>query len=307
VSSKILGPSMGYIDILDASLKHRSFKESQQPSRFNPLRPSAAGYCSRKLAEEYYDYVNGIRRVAEERTPAVSRLLELGSSIEWHGLKLFKQMDLAAIREAFPELHDLKAFDVRYTQQVVEICELGEGARVEGSMDLCFISDKFKAILDFKSKKVKSVAKWKDDWEITNSKYENMDSVERVTETLFYIDDLVAFLEESDDPFLNDNFYQLNAYAMTEFVKARGIDHASLLYYCKNDSRMREMRFRPSEEIAELVRLKFQFVYDAVVKHSDPTLVPQDYEKGSFRCRYCPWKDHCWGNEKRETAKKAKR
>jgi hypothetical protein len=293
----ILGPPVGYVDMLDASLRAKAKAEAAAASRWNPLRPSAAGYCTRKLANEYYDYTHGIRRAAEDREPEASRLLDFGSSVEYHGVRLFKQMDIAAIREEFPELADLKALDVKYTQQVVTICELAPDVRVEGSMDLCFYSEKYRCILDFKSKKVKARGPGRDDWEETDRKLANMDSVQRVSDTLFYVDNLVDFLDELEDPFFAHNFVQLNAYATTGFIQERGIDHASILQYCKNDSRIRETRFRPSEEVAEMVRNKFKFVYDAVVNHKDPTLAPMDYELGSIVCAFCPWSKDCYGED----------
>jgi hypothetical protein len=302
----ILGPPVGYVDMLDASLRAKAKEEASLPSRFNPLRPSAAGQCARRLAYEYNDFVHGTRTEAEEKEPTVMRLLDFGSSVEYHGIRLFKQMSMPAIREAFPELSDLKALDVRYSQQVVTICELGPDARVEGSMDLCFMSEKYRAILDFKSKKVKGRGMGRDDWDETTRKLANMQSVQKVSDTLLYIDDIAAFMAEDEDPFgcfMHDNIYQLNAYATTSFIKERGIDHAALLYYSKNDSKMREVRFRPSEEVAEYVKLKYKVVYDKVMS-GEIEDVPKEAEIGSARCGFCPWTNQCQGVDA-DTARKA--
>jgi hypothetical protein len=306
VAPDILGPPVGYVDMLDASLRAKAKREATSPSEYNPLRPSSAGQCARRLAYEYNDYVKGIRTEAEEKEPEIMRLLDFGSSVEYHGIRLFKQMSIEAVREAFPELTDLKALSVRYTQQVVTICELGPDARVEGSMDLCFISEKYRAILDFKSKKVKGRGMGRDDWQETTTKLARMNSVKKVSDTLLYIDDIAAFMAEDEDPFgvfLHDNIYQVNAYATTDFIKSRGIDHASLLFYSKNDSRMREIRFRPSEEVAEYVKLKYKVVYDNVMAGTVEA-VPQEAALGSARCGFCPWTKQCHGVDA-DTARKA--
>lgn len=304
---EILGPPVGYVDMLDASLREKARAEATTAPDYNPLRPSSAGQCARRLAYEYNDYVKGIRTEAELREPAMMRLLDFGSAVEYHGLRLFRQMDIEAIRAAFPEeFSDLEALEVKYTQQVVTVCELAPGQRVEGSMDLCFISKKHKGLLDYKSKKAKPKGPGRDDWNETTSRLARMNSVTKVTDTLLYIDDIGAFIEEDEDPFgvfLHDNIYQVNAYANTEFIKSRGIDHASLIYYCKNDSRMKEIRFRPNADVAEYVKLKYQVVYDNVIAGT-PEAVPQEAELGSARCGFCPWTKQCHGVDA-ETARKA--
>src|SRR5688500_8253847 len=99
----ILGPPIGYVDMLDASLVAKSKGEAEKPFDKMPLRPSAAGTCSRRLALELNDFKNGIRTQAEVKDPNVMRLLDLGNSVEWHMIKLFKQMNLEEVRAVFPQ------------------------------------------------------------------------------------------------------------------------------------------------------------------------------------------------------------
>ena len=281
--------------MLYASLTAKAEREAEQPLDRIPLRPSAAGYCARRLAEDFYDYRQRTRRAAEVKSPETMLLLDFGNSVEYHIIRQFQQMSLEDVRSLLPELKDLTAFRVAYKQQVLDFGDLTEGERMEGSTDMVFISNISKGILDAKSKKDKFWEKWKTDWDKWDLKLEGMATVERHSKTLFWVNDLVAFLDELDDPFFRDNFVQLNFYACTEFVKQRGIDHGAILQYNKNASRMREIRFRPSQEVYDYVKTKFHAVQQAVDVDGDPQLVPKEYEKDSFLCRYCPWSKRCWG------------
>jgi hypothetical protein len=299
----MLGPSLGYIDILDAYLTNKAEKEATSQRTSNPLRPSAAGFCTKKLGFEFMEYRGLAPTQGEVRAPNVSRLLDFGTAVEYHVIRLFERMDLKAVRALVPGLEDLESLRVMYKQQSLSFFPIrddnGKGfpELIEGSTDLVFISNKFRCILDVKSKGSKASRQkgWgRTSWNDDDDKLEEMSSVQRVTETLFYVDDLVAFLDELDDAFLAHNFYQLNLYAMSDFMRERGIDHASILQYAKNDSRMREIRFRPSQTIYDLVKLKFTKVAEAVDVHQDISHLPQDHNKSSLVCKYCTYKTQCW-------------
>ena len=294
----LLGPPTGYIDMMDASLRHKAEREATVPFEKMPLRPSASGYCARRLAEEFYDFRHGIRREAEIKKPDIMRLLDFGNSVEYHGIRLFQQMDMAAIREALPQLSDLKFVRVAYKQQSLDFFELAPGERIEGSIDLVLLTNNSKGAVDFKSKGDRFFKPRFTKWDATDINLEEMRTVERISDTLFWVEDLEGFLSELDDPFFVDNFVQLNLYACSQFLRDRGIDHASIIQYGKNDSRMREIRFKPSMAVYEYVEAKFRAVQRAIDEHNDPTLVMQEFERGSFRCKYCPWKKHCWGKGK---------
>jgi hypothetical protein len=134
--------------------------------------------------------------------------------------------------------------------------------------------------------------------------------VKVIDERGFWVEDLEAFIKDLSDPEgLNDpwlaaNFQQLNIYCMSEFLQERGIDFGFILQFNKNDSRIREIRFKPSAKVLELTKLKFQTVVDAVDKHSDPTHAPRDYTKDSATCRYCPFRRMCWDIKSRGGKKK---
>lgn len=274
----VLGPKVGYIDLMDTA----TLEKVAQPTtrRWNPLRPSAAGYCGRKLAYDFHEYRGNATYEKEHRNADTLRLLDLGNPIEKHVLWQFK---------------DLKSAEVKYTQQVVTFFRLAPDLLIEGSLDLTLISEEYRAIGDVKSKKDKFSSWSKTNWDETTQKLMNMKSVHAVNERVFWVEDLPAFLEELNDPFFSDNFVQLNGYANTDFCKERNIDNAFILQYNKNDSRLREIRFKPSTEVYEKVRAKFTAVQQAVDVHKDPTLVPKEYTLGSIRCAFCARNTECWG------------
>lgn len=291
--SEILGPAVGYVELLDASLTSKSKKDSTATRTSSPLRPSSAGQCARRLAYEFGEYRGLTQPNGEVRDAATARLLELGNSVEYHVIKLFQNLDMSALRTLIP---DLEVFKVSYKQQCVTITPLSDGSIVEGSLDLCFVSNKFKGILDVKSKKDKFSSWSSSNWSETGEKLAKMKSVEMVNDSFYWIADLPAFLDELKDPFLADNFYQLNLYATTDFIKERKFDHAAVLQYNKNDSRMRELRFKPSDEIAQYVKDKFAIVQESVDQRQDPESAPREAQLGSIRCAFCPFSRRCWGD-----------
>lgn len=278
----MLGSKVGYIEILDYRTSEKE-KVNSQKSEYMPLRPSSAGACSRKLAHDLMEYRGFIKYDnKEEKTPEVVRLLSLGHSIEWNLLRQFEQVD---------------DFKLRYKQQVLSFFKLPEtGELIEGSIDAVIVSEKYKCVIDVKSKKEKFSAFYRDDWEEWNERFSKMASVETFGNSCFWIPDLSKFLTELNDPFLSDNFYQLNMYFFDEgdFLQSRGVDHAAIVQYSKNTSRLRELRFKPSKKIYETIKTKYLAVSEAVDKFKDPTKVDKDYSLGSIKCAFCPHKTLCW-------------
>ena len=127
---------------------------------------------------------------------------------------------------------------------------------IEGSVDSCFWSDKYKGIIDYKTKKDKFDKAFKTNWDATDELLSKI--AHKFSETGYYVDNLPKFLDALHfDPYLAANFKQLNGYACTKFLQDRGIDHGCIIQYNKNDSRKREIRFRPSMEVFEQVKQKF--------------------------------------------------
>jgi hypothetical protein len=281
--TKILGPPVGYVDLLN---QHTEAKSSGESKKYMPLRPSSAGKCGRELAYEYDSYKNGTAYPREAMAAETSRIFSLGHSVEYNVNNEFRVV---------PGLQQ------KYKQQVVRMFKLDDGTIIEGSVDNCFFLDhevdgkQYRGIVDFKSKKDKFSSWTKSQWDEFNDKLNRLPSVLRISDTAVWIDDLGSFLQEVDDPFLAANFLQLNFYACTDFIKESGIDHGAIIQYNKNDSRLREIRFRPSQEVFDSVRDKFTRAANAITSGAKPDSVPRDYALGSIKCAFCPFKKQCWG------------
>lgn len=283
----ILGPEKGYVEMLDEATLEAFKKEAAGPRKYYPLRPSSAGKCTRELAYELAEYHGFGKYGVEERKPSVSRLLNLGHHIERHLIQEFE-------RHLAPQGYELKYKQQTVTFFPVTFTKHPEWNRlVEGSLDSCFFSPETRGVVDYKSKGDKFSAYFESKWTETADKLSRMKSVEMVSDIFFKVYDLPAFLEELKDPFFEMNFVQLNGYANSDFLKARGVDHCSILQSNKNDSRLREIRFKPSAEVFEKTRLRFQAAADAV-DLGNPELAPRDYVLGSLKCRFCPFAGQCW-------------
>lgn len=284
---KIPGPETGYTDLLDYATQLKIQERAEQRGSF-PLRPSAAGDCSRKLAYDLMEYRGYAKYEKEVMKPQVHRLLNLGHYIE------------SALIKDFYMLSDV-GMQIRYKQQAVTLFQLDpilkkEQEIIEGQVDLVIWSDKYKCVMDVKSAKDKFSKAFQTGWIETLDKLSNCESVLTLSETAFYIEDLPAFIEEYGDPFLADNLWQLNAYCCSDFFRERGIDHGTILKYNKNDSRLYEIRFKPSIEMMEQLRNKFNKVNKAVAKKK-PEMVEKDFTLGSIKCSFCPYADRCWGKD----------
>jgi len=291
--NKVLGPPVGYTDLLDYAIKQKLTSEKEENSQkkstaYYPLRPSSSGFCGRRLAYELMEYKGLANYDKEILSPQIYRLFDLGYSVEYSVLKMFNMV---------------KLFKVRYKQQSLTCLTMkpvkGEkkGKMIEGSCDAFFISDKFKCIMDVKSAKDSFSRSHKTRWESTLEKFNEMDSLTAISETAWYAGDVLKFVDELGEDFLKENIYQLNLYACSDFVKERGVDHAVIYKYNKNDSRHYEIRFKPSQILADRVKDKFDRVNKAVSENKDPEQVERDYALGAMHCSFCPFKVQCWPHD----------
>lgn len=282
----LLGPATGYVDILDHLTTEKQKKDKAEGKEFqkSPIRPSSAGACTRELYYSFQQYAGQAKYETELMDPATVRLLDLGHSIEYH---LIKQFGLMA-----------GLFDIRFKQQVLSFGHLEAtdpklAQWLEGSLDLVFWSTHHKCVADVKSKKDKFSAFYKTNWDETSEKLRRMRTVSVITDKAFWVEDLEAFLNELNDPFFAANFLQLNLYANSDFLVERGVDHGFIVQYNKNDSRLREIRFKPSRALYEKTKARLQNVVKAV-DTKNPDLAPREFALGSFKCGFCKYKNECW-------------
>lgn len=288
---KILGPEVGYTDLLDLAITEKLQKEADEEAKgnflYSPLRPSAAGYCARRLAYATAEYRGHGYVPKELKSPETYRLLELGHAVEFSALKNFQL---------------LKVMQVKFRQQALAFSEVARGDKdlereiLIGNADFVLWNPKHKALGDVKSKKDKFSSSYKTGWDEDTERFASMDSLIQVSETAFYADDLDELIEELGDDFIVDNLYQINLYAMNDFMQKIGVNHAFVYQYNKNDSRHREIRFRPSAKAAKYVEKKFNAISKAVDK-KEVESIERDFVLGSMRCAFCPYSKKCWGGD----------
>ena len=280
MSTTLIGPSKGYVDLLDeATTKHLiGEQESGRAFQKTPIRPSNAGRCSRALYQDLQMFHGLAKYPRELIKPSLHRLFSLGHSIEWSLLKQF---------------YLLKGFtELRYQQQVLsfEYLEAKQNPKLsqwlEGSLDLVLWSAEHKCVADVKSKgdswNFQSRA-YK--WDADSRKLQSMASVEQISTNSYWANDLDAFLAELGDKFFAANFMQLNLYANSQFLLERGVDHAAIFQYRKNNSDLREVRFRPSRTVYQQTIQKFKNVLQAVDENR-PELAACEYADEG-KCFYC--------------------
>jgi hypothetical protein len=206
-------------------------------------------------------------------------LFDLGHAIESHLIRNIRQ--------------HFKAAEVKFTQQVLDfgmieaVNDVRLSQHFEGSIDLCLYSEKHKCCVDVKSKgDYYDFRKRKTAWDAMDDKFDTMESVTRISDRAVWVEDLIAFLDELDDPFFRSNFVQLNLYLNSDFLKDRGVDHGAIIQYQKNKSKLREIRFKPSKKLYDMTREKMVNVVRAV-DESNIELAPAEYPAGSYKSRYC--------------------
>jgi hypothetical protein len=288
---KIPGPQMGLNQIVDAFTLSIS-EEEAKTMKWNPLRPSSAGKCARELAFEYAQYKGYVPVERQVIEPALARIFSLGHSIEWHVIDHMKR--------AFNKMD--KPIQIKYKQQVVDICQLHDGRDIEGSIDLWLESPDWKCLADVKSKGEKYSSYYKSSWEEFLQKILSTGYAVSIGPDAAYITDLEKFIVAHNDPWFAKNLYQLNLYACSDFATKRGLDFCSILQYGKSTSRLREIRFSPTPAVADNRREMFKLVAKTVDETKDPMQVQKSYVLGSSACGFCDHRAKCWPTD---DAKKA--
>lgn len=283
-----LGPAVSLPAILDLYTKQISEKNAK--SKYFPLRPSSAGKCARRLAYELANFRGKRDDPPEVFEPNVKRLLALGNSVEYHLLGEF----YSAFKEAD------SGMDIRWKQQSLTFFNLPHtGELIEGSLDAVFVAPKWKCVIDVKSTKDNWSSFYKSKWTEKIEEFRKDPLVTEIDESSFYIDDIDAYVKTCNDDSFKSNMLQLNFYFNSDcgFLRKRGVTFCSLLYYSKNSSEVREIRFRPSIGQYEYVKNKFLSVADAVDGQNNPELAPKEATLGSFTCAFCPYAKLCWGDD----------
>lgn len=289
MKNNIPGPAVSFADILN-HYTYESSKERAGDNKYFPLRPSSAGKCGRRLAYDLANYTGLRNDEGEIFEPNVTRLLDLGHSVESHLLKqfyyAFKQAD--------------SGMEIKYQQQNMSFFTLPHSGKfLEGSIDAVFVSPKWKCVVDVKSAKDSWSSYYKSKWAEKVEKFRASKYTEEIGENCFYIDNIDKFLEEDNDSSFRANVLQLNFYFNSDcgFLRKRGVTFCSLLYYSKNSSEVREVRFRPSVNLYKYVKDKFLEVDQAVCRDKKPELVEKEYTLGSFDCAFCPYAKACHGEK----------
>jgi len=288
---KIPGPQMGLNQIVDAFTLAIS-EEEAKTMKWNPLRPSSAGKCARELAFEYAQYKGYLPVERQVVEPALSRIFSLGHSIEWHAIDHMKR--------AFAKMPT--PIQIRYKQQVVDICVLHDGSVIEGSIDMWLDGGDWRCLADVKSKGEKFSSYYKSSWEEFLQKVLNTGFAKSIGEDAAYITDLPKFIVAVNDPWFARNLYQLNLYACSEFAQKKDITFCSIIQYGKNTSRLREIRFSPDLALAENRREMFKLIAKTVDETKDPMQVQKSHVLGSSACGFCDFRAKCWPDD---DAKKA--
>jgi CRISPR/Cas system-associated exonuclease Cas4 (RecB family) len=273
-------PEVGIVDLFDAAILQKQDEEIAANKSFGfPLRPSASGKCARALAYELHEHYGHAKYEPEVKNASTIRLLEFGHDIERHVLNMMKRAGI---------------FQIKYQQQVVTFCELEDGRLIEGSVDFVAVFDDYAMIGDVKSKGVKWSAGYASSWEEDTAKYQKLTTLKQISDNAFYAEDVEAFLAELNDSSIRMNVMQLNGYACTDFMQARGIEYAFLLQYNKANSTLREIRWKVSPKLADYVHEKFKAIHKAITSNAGPEAIDREEVLGSMSCAFCRFKTNCW-------------
>lgn len=286
MSNPIPGPDIGLNEIIDAF----TVNPFDGKAKTSPLRPSSAGKCEMELGYEYMEYRGHADYPPEEKKASVTRLLNLGNSIETHANY--------AAQDAFKLMG--QPIKIKYKQQTVTLFRLEHNnAMIEGQIDLYLETDEWHCLPDWKSKGDKYSQFYKSSWDEFIEKLTSTGHATKFGEDAVYITDLAQFIDAEADVFFNANLYQLNAYAHSDFIQERIRNttkpfFCSILQYNKNDSRIREIRFSPSREVFERVQKKYNKVAKTVEETKSTEGLRKDYVFGSMKCGFCRFKNQCW-------------
>lgn len=278
---QIPGPQFGLNEIIDALTQTVIEKNDK---KYSPIRPSSAGKCTRELGYEQMEF-RGLKSYPKEsKASSVHRLLNFGHSVERHVIdEMYK---------AFAQ--NEKPIQIKYKQQTLSFGRLPDGTNLEGSMDLAIEGENFKMVCDIKSKGDKYSSYFRSSWDEFVEKLLNTGFAVKFGEDAVYITDLEKFLSSGFDPFFCNNLYQLNFYACNQFLVERGYNLASVIQLNKNDSRLREVRFTPSQAVAASTMNKFSKVVEVIDRDKSPEALPKDYSLGSMKCGFCPFRSECY-------------
>ncbi len=285
--NNIPGPAMGLNEIIDGLTAELIQEKADGPSLYNPLRPSSAGKCEKELGYEFMQYRGLAKYQTEANRPSVNRLLNLGNAVE---RQLFYDM-----ADAFKKAPS--RVDIKYKQQTLSFFQFHDGAWLEGNIDGVIQTEHWKILIDIKSKGDKYSQFYKSSWDEFIEKLVNTGYAQKFGDDAVFITDLEKFIETEQDAFFNNNLYQLNFYACNPFLKERGINLASIVQYNKNDSRIREIRFVPSEAVYEKTKAKFLKVAATVDQDKSVEGLNKEYVLGSSKCGFCSFRKECWPEE----------
>lgn len=273
----MIGPKESFCDLIDKTLLDE-YNSSVQTSF--PLRPSASGYCQRKLAYQVAEFYGHRKQVKEERRPNSIRLLSLGHHIETHVISYIER---------------LPDWIVGHKQQSVNLFKLDSGRWISGSIDFTLTSKdgQHRAIADCKSVGDRWSSSYSSKWDERAAMYDRMSSLQKFGDSAWYADDLGAFLSEIGEDPLYANTIQVNAYLHSSWARELDFQFGVIYRYHKNASKHQEIRFRPSEDIFKKLKAKYNLVekYGSVGK---PEKVPKEYALGAEACSYCPYRADCW-------------
>lgn len=284
--SNIPGPQIGLNEIIDAFTTN----PFEGKSKTSPLRPSSAGKCEMELGHEYMEYRGLATYPPEQKKASVTRLLNLGNAIETHANY--------AAQDAFKQMG--VPIKIKYKQQTVTLFRLEhDNSMIEGQIDLYLETDDWHCLPDWKSKGDKYSQFHKSSWDEFIEKLVNTGHAVKFGEDSVYLTDLAKFIDSEMDVFFNNNLYQLNSYAHSDFIQERIKNSpkaffCSILQYNKNDSRIREIRFSPSQEVFERVKAKYNKVARVVDGTKSTEGLNKEYLLGSAKCGFCNFRDQCW-------------
>jgi CRISPR/Cas system-associated exonuclease Cas4 (RecB family) len=269
------GPTQSYCELMNKVLVDRAATQRA----YHPLRPSSAGTCARRLANDLFAFEGKAPIIKEVRKPSVERLLSLGHFIE---------------EQVAGELKGIPGMGVRFQQQVVDFFKLSNGHNIEGSTDFVMWSEETRGVVDAKTVGDRWHAAFASKWDAMMGGYSRMRTLTQFDDNAWWAEDTAAFLAElGTEDSLYKNVMQVNGYACTPFMQQRGVDHGSILRYNKNNSTLMEVRFKPSPELFEGIRKKFNTIVEAVAQDK-PELVAKERVLGHVDCTYCPYKAACW-------------
>lgn len=288
--NKILGPTVGITDLIHYSIVEHAEKEEEKVqlglAEKSPFRPSSAGECERALTYRGMEFLGKAYYEKPAPEPHVQLIFALGHAIEAMLIKTFEKVEF---------------FKMQYPQQVLSFFKINSGEPrldiiLEGSNDLCMVgtTDGWKGVIDIKSKATGIGTYKRTKWEELDDKLRNMNSVKVISRTSYWVEAPEDFIKELNDPFMAMNVWQLNLYCMSDFMQERGFDFCSLIYFSKDNSAIREIRFKPSKKLYDRTEKRFQSAAKAAAL-GDPNKAKQEFLLGSSKCAYCPYVKPCWG------------